>query len=52
MGIESREGASSDPEVQIGTEKWFAEVVDLPNWGINPLRDLFHIKNGDLLELF
>ena len=52
MGIESREGASSDPEVQIGTDKWFAKVVGLPNWGINPLRDLFHLKNGDLLELF
>ena len=52
MDIKSREGASSDPKVQIGTEKWFAKVVGLPNWGINPLKDLFHIKNGDLLELF
>ena len=52
MAMESREGASSDPEVQIGTERWFAEAVDLSNWGINPLRDLFHVKNGDLLELF
>ena len=31
MGIESRERASSDPKVQIRTEKWFAEVVELPN---------------------
>ena len=52
MDIELKERASSNPEVQIGSEKWFAEVVGLPNWGINPLMDLFHIKNGDLLGLF
>ena len=57
IGIESMqtksEGkGSSDQELQIGTEKWFVEVVGLRNWGINPLRDLSHIKNGDLLEAF
>ena len=52
MGIESIERAFSNPEVQIGTKKWFVEIVGLPNWGINSLRDLFHIKNGDLLEAF
>ena len=31
MAMESREGASSDPEVQIGTERWFAEAIGLPN---------------------
>ena len=46
------ERASSDLEVQIGTEKWFVKIVGWPNWGINPLRDLFHVKNGDLLEAF
>ena len=57
IGIESmqtksgRKG-SSNQELQIGTEKWFAEVVGLPNWEINPPRDLFHVKNGDLLEAF
>ena len=24
----------------------------MPNWEINPLRDLSHVKNGDLLEAF
>ena len=24
----------------------------MPNWGINPLRDLSHVQNGDLLEAF
>ena len=24
----------------------------MPNWGINLLRDLSHVKNGDLLEAF
>ena len=44
MAMESREGASSDLEVKIGTERWFAEAVGLPNWGINPLTDLFHVR--------
>ena len=43
---------SSNQELQIGTEKWFVEVVGLSNYGINSPRDLFHIKNGDLLEAF
>ena len=57
IGIESmqtksgRKG-SSDQELQIGTKNLFAEVVGLPNSGINPLRDLSHVKNGDLLEAF
>ena len=42
----------SEQDLQIGTENWFAEVVGLPNWGINPLRDLSHVQNGDLLEAF
>ena len=31
MGIESKEGASNGLEVQIGTKKWFAEVLGLTN---------------------
>ena len=38
--------------MNIGSEKWFAEIVGLPNWGINPLRDLFHVKNTDLFDVF
>ena len=31
IGIESMERASSKLEVQIGTKKWFVEIVGLPN---------------------
>ena len=44
--------AISDLELQLGSESWFAEVVGLPYWGINPLRDLSHVKNEDILEVF
>ena len=52
--IQTKSGGkgSSEQELQIGTEIWFAEVVGLPNWGINPLRDLSHVQNGNLLEVF
>ena len=49
MQTKSEGKGSSDQQLQIGTENWFAEVVGLPNWGINPLRDLSHVQNGDLL---
>ena len=57
IGIESMQTKSggkdsSNQELQIGTKKWFAKVVGLPNCGINPLRNLSHVKNGDLLEAF
>ena len=41
-----------EQEMNIGSEKWFAKIVGLPNWGINPLRDLFHVKNTDLFDVF
>ena len=44
--------AEDQQEMNIGSEKWFAEIVGLPNWGINPLRDLFHVKNTDLFDVF
>ena len=49
--LETMEG-TSDLELQLGSETSFAEVVGLPNWGINPLRDLSHVKNTDILEIF
>ena len=52
LQTKSGEKGSSEQELQIGTKNWFAEVVGLPNWGINPLRDLSHVQNGDLLEAF
>ena len=50
-GLETIE-ATSDQELQLGSKSWFAEVVGLPNSGINPLRDLSHVKNADILEVF
>ena len=45
IGIESMQTKSggkdsNDQELQIGTKNLFAEVVGLPKWEINPLRDL------------
>ena len=51
IGLETME-ATSKQELQIGSDIWFAEVVGLPNWGINPLRNLSHVKNADILEIF
>ena len=50
-GLETIE-ATSEQELQLGSESCFAEVVGLPNWGINPLRDMSHVKNADILEVF
>ena len=38
-------------EVKIGLEKCFAETLELPNSGIIPLWDLFHVRNRDLFDL-
>ena len=35
-----------------GSEAWFAEVVGLPNWGLDPRMDVNHVSNKDLLILF
>ena len=37
---------------KVGSEAWFVERVGLPSWRINPLRDLHHVKNEDLLQFF
>ena len=50
-GLETME-ATSKQELQLGSKSWFAEVVGLLNWGINPLRDLSHVKNANILEVF
>ena len=39
-------------EVKIGLEKCFVETLELPNLGIIPLWDLFHVRNRDLFDLF
>ena len=50
-GLETMEG-TSELKLQPGLETWFAEVVGLPNWGINPLTDLSHVRNTYILEVF
>ena len=35
-----------------GSEAWFAKVVGLPNWGLDPRMDVNHVSNKDLLVLF
>ena len=36
----------------MGSEDWFKDVVGLQNWGIDLLKDINHIKNSDLVEVF
>ena len=46
---------SSSPDVNnlvVGSEAWFAEVVGLQNWGIDPWKDVNHVYNKDLQLLF
>ena len=46
---------SSSPDVNnlvVGSEAWFAEVVGLQNWGIDPWKDVNHVYNEDLHLLF
>ena len=38
--------------LEIGYEDWFREVVGLQSWGIDPLRDINHVKNQDLQQIF
>ena len=38
--------------LKVGFETWFVERVGLHDWGIDPLRDLNHVKNEVLLEVF
>ena len=52
----ANEGDSSTKDqssnLEVGCEDWFGEVVGLQNWGINPLRDINHVKNQDLQQIF
>ena len=46
---------SSSPDVNnlvMGSKAWFAEVVGLQNWGIDPQKDVNHVYNKDLQLLF
>ena len=35
-----------------GSKRWFAEVVGLPDWGLDPRKDVNHGSNKDHLVLF
>ena len=35
-----------------GSKAWFAKVVGLPNWCLDPRKDVNHVSNNDLLVLF
>ena len=37
--------------LKVGFEAWFVERVGLPDWRIDPLTDLSHVKNEVLLKL-
>ena len=37
---------------RLGSVHWFHEVVGLQNWGIDPIKDLNHVTNEDLLVIF
>ena len=45
---EAKEACAEDTPVH-GTEAWFAEVVGLPNWGLDPRKDVNHVSNKDLV---
>ena len=34
------------------SEDWFTRVVDLPNWRIDMLKDINHVCNNNLFEIF
>ena len=44
------EAQMGSQELVVGTIAWFATVVGLQNWGIDPLRDIHHVT--DLEEIF
>ena len=52
----AKEGDSSTKDqcssLEVGCKDWFGEVVGLQNWGIDPLRDINHVKNEDLQQIF
>ncbi|KAG0631938.1 hypothetical protein M758_1G292000 [Ceratodon purpureus] len=38
--------------VERGKEKWFASTVSLPNYGLDPSRDVNHVQNSELIQMF
>ena len=52
VGAQSEEEQAREESVLYGSAAWFAEVVGLPNWGLDPRKDVNHVSNKDLLVLF
>ena len=47
MQSEAEETSHGDSLVH-WSEAWFAEVVGLPNWGLDPRKDVNHVSNKDI----
>ena len=39
-------------KIKVGTTAWFAVVIGFKNWGLDPLKDLHHVTNKDLVDIF
>ena len=52
VGAQSEEEQAREESMLHGSAVWFAEVVGLPNWGLNPRKDVNYVSNKDLLVLF
>ena len=52
MAHSEAEETSCEDLLVHGSEAWFAEVVGLPNWSLDPRKDVNHVSNKDLLVLF
>ena len=52
VGAQSEEEQACEESVLLGSAAWFAEVVGLPNRGLDPRKGVNHVSNKDLLVLF
>ena len=50
--MQSKSSSLDVNNLLVGSEAWFAEVVGLQNWGIDPRKDVNHVYNKDLYLLF
>ena len=37
---------------EVGSTAWFAVVIGIKNWGLHPLKDLHHVTDEDLVQIF
>ena len=52
VGAQSKEKEAHGESIVYGSATWFAEVVGLPNWGLDPRKDVNHVSNKDLFVFF